>query len=522
MGERMNPPGDKKNLSYCLERLPVTPENVKRMAEEYLRVTDPDIKERIEDFLFFKVFREDSTLFEEWDKVCAAPVISVWGEISEELLKKIIRTIPGVDNLTLLFDYSPFLQKNIEEKKHIRDAYVERIMGSGEEDHVAQALQMLDQSGKFLDEEQLAECVRKVVLNRKGSCCKGWRTEKALVDNWKYMSQPLREEVIRTVTSRESLAAVVSFFSNADLEVKIGEDVVLELLNSILLREDLEIDVACSLLDPDQTFLPANMKEYFAAGVVSNLHKIFLVDSRGEGFFSHIDNWKDFGKLTNLLPAGHKRAVVEFILEKAEPANDDRDCIYLRSLNPDAVWESWDIIRGNLFDGRWVNEVRNEIMQLHACKSILVAREIIDPSDFRLVWGDSGGELVLLILGTACSRTFDSDDCMERMMRNVVSAFCPERGGPLRYEVQEDWIGNGGKSSIKFFNRVHQYLADKGDGETFLLAKDFLSTLSDAIREETMSPPVRETYERLCTLIQTMENERMCAVKELLPTDGIL
>jgi hypothetical protein len=131
-------------------------------------------------------------------------------------------------------------------------------------------------------------------------------------------------------------------------------------------------------------------------------------------------------------------------------------------------------------------------------------------------------ELVLLIFGTACSQTFDSDDCMERMMRNVVSAFCPERGGPLRYEVQEDWIGDGGKSSIKFFNRVHQYLADKGDGKTFLLAKDFLSLLSDAIREETMNDPVREAYESLCTLIQTMENERMCAVKELLPTDGIL
>lgn len=133
MIEGMNLPDDKKKLADDLEHLPVTPENVKRMAEEYLRVTDPDIRERIEEFLFFKVFREDSTLFEEWDKVCAAPVISAWGEISEELLEKIIRTIPGVDNLTLLFDYSPFLQKNIEEKKHIRDAYVERIMGSGDD-----------------------------------------------------------------------------------------------------------------------------------------------------------------------------------------------------------------------------------------------------------------------------------------------------------------------------------------------------------------------------------------------------
>ncbi len=258
---------------------------------------------------------------------------------------------------------------------------------------------------------------------------------------------------------------------------------------------------------------------------MSNPQKI---SDRGAG----VTGYSGLAELTNLLPAGYRKPVIEFFLGKSrlplsssvsdgwKTPDDKRDSRYILSLNPEALWEGWGVIREHLSRGRWAEEIRDEAIKYFPCRCILVSKEILDPSDFALVWGDGGEQLFPLIRSAGVSRLFEPD--MECLIRNVVSAFCPERGGTLPYVCRWDWIDSDGEAGVRLFSLTERYLADKGGGEALLLVKDFLSLLSDAIREETMSDPVREAYESLCTLIQTMENERMCAVKELLPTDGIL
>lgn len=111
-----------------LGRLRPTAANIRKIAEEYRKITDPAVRDAVTDFLFLNEKKDNP---EKWVEDCLLPVIDVWDSIPENELKKAILGI-APENLFGICSRSPWFSDRIKESPALQEALIlrtERYIG---------------------------------------------------------------------------------------------------------------------------------------------------------------------------------------------------------------------------------------------------------------------------------------------------------------------------------------------------------------------------------------------------------